>query len=320
MRCSRSLLFSAMLLVTLVMFCGVPAFSQDPPNVAMGMSPSATYHGGDFDFVDMATGRLNLRIPLVVDHSQRGKLNFTYSVTFSSTGAWNESTGTFFKIEPPKYGVSSPALVTGGQLVALLQQSYRDDATGNLDFSYSLPEDGYGVGPVHPMGTTSGIRNSGTMESIDGSGIRWSSGAGATNKDGVLGGVWEDANGNERTSSGTYPTTTVADTLGRAWTTTQGNADVTGCPTGGPVAPTSSTIWTVPGPANSVRTFKFCYSTYNVHTNFNDPPYAEYVGTPSLMTGVVLPDGTTWRFDYDTSSISYGDLMAVYPPTGGHIS
>jgi hypothetical protein len=38
------------------------------------------------------------------------------------------------------------------------------------------------------------------------------------------------------------------------------------------------------------------------------------------MTGVVLPDGTTWRFDYDNSGVGYADLMAVYPPTGGHIS
>jgi hypothetical protein len=49
------------------MFCGVPAFAQDAANVAMGMNPQATYHSGDFDFIDMATGRLNLHIPLVVD-------------------------------------------------------------------------------------------------------------------------------------------------------------------------------------------------------------------------------------------------------------
>jgi hypothetical protein len=114
------------------------------------------------------------------------------------------------------------------------------------------------------------------------------------------------------------PTT---DTLGRTWTSTQPGSNVTGCPTG-PVAPTTSTTWTVPGPANvnnGVRTFKFCYSTYNINTNFNTGD-REYTNTVTLMTGVVLPDGTTWRFDYDNSSISYGDLMAVYPPTGGHIS
>ena len=88
----------------------------------------------------------------------------------------------------------------------------------------------------------------------------------------------EDANGNKMTSVGptivgyTYNYTTT-DSLGRTGTTaiTYSGGDVTGCPTGGPVAPTTSTIWTIPGPANinnGVRTFKFCYSTINIQTNF----------------------------------------------------
>lgn len=43
----------------------------------------------------------------------------------------------------------------------------------------------------------------------------------------------------------------------------------------------------------------------------------EYTDSPSLLTGVVLPDGSAWRFDYD--NYSYGDLIAIYLPTGGHI-
>jgi hypothetical protein len=149
MRCSRSLLHPATLLLTLVMSCGVPAFAQDPPDVAMGMSPSATYHSGDFDFVDMATGRLNLRIPLVVDHSQRGKLNFTYSVTFSSTGEWSrDSRG---RIQPPTYGVSSAALVTEGHLYGTDGDCTYDSNNYPVSCMWWLYEDGPGVGPVHPL-------------------------------------------------------------------------------------------------------------------------------------------------------------------------
>jgi len=38
------------------------------------------------------------------------------------------------------------------------------------------------------------------------------------------------------------------------------------------------------------------------------------------MTGVVIPDGSKWRFDYDTSVYSLGNLMAVTTPTGAQIS
>ena len=129
MRCSPSLLSSGILLLMLTMFCWMPAFAQDPPDVVMGMSPSATYHSGDFNSVDMATGRLNLRIPLIVDHSERGKLNFTYSVACTSTGAWNVVlTGRVtYNVEPPKYGVSSPALVTEGALSTVTVDQYVDD-------------------------------------------------------------------------------------------------------------------------------------------------------------------------------------------------
>jgi len=141
------------------------------------------------------------------------------------------------------------------------------------------------------------------MESIDGSGIMDSNSM--INKEGVQfnssGTVAVvDANGNIW-SRGT-------DTLGRPWTITY-TSDVSGCPTGGPVAPTSSTVWTIPGPANvnnGVRTFKLCYSApYTISTNFSDnySPH-QYYAYQNFMTGVVLPDGTTWRFDYDNNSIS----------------
>jgi YD repeat-containing protein len=331
MRSVRSLLGSLTLLLTLVIFCGVPAFPQDLPGVAMGMNPQATYHSGDFDFIDMVTGRLSLHIPLVVDQSQRGRLNFTSTVTYTSTGTWisvsNPNPRGAPLNEPPKYGVSAPWFSADGWLSSLYQQPYQDPITRQWSYSFSIFENGFGFGLAHPMGTLSGNGANGTLESIDGSGIRdsiISNVDSSTDKEGlqfhISSGYVEDANGNKMTSSGSSTTSTMTDTLGRAWTTTYNSSDVSGCPTGGPVAPTSSTIWTIPGPANvsnGVRKFKFCYSPYVIGTHFNNGG-VEYTANVNSMTGVVLPNLTTWRFDYDNNS--YGDLIAVHTPTGGSIS
>ena len=330
MRYSRLLLCRVLLLLTLVIFRGMPAFAQDPAAIAMGMNPQATYHGGDFDSVDMASGRLNLNIPLVVDHSQRGELNFNYSVIYTSTGTWNKvlinlNTG---NIQPPKYGVSSPAFITKGWLWSAFTHTVTNPNSGYRDVAAWVPEDGANNGMMHPLSfyAYSPGGQQVNRETLDGSGI--SVGSFLANKEGIqfyapTSGPYqmiaEDTNGNEMGINGSVTT----DTMGRAWTTKTGLSDVTGCPTGGPVAPTSSMTWTIPGPANingGVRNFKFCYSAYNVQTNLTQTGYTlgQYKANLDLMTGVVLPDGTTWRFDYDNNS--YADLIAVYPPTGGYVS
>ena len=320
MHSSRSLVLSEVIFLGLLALGGAPADAQDPPSVAVGIIPSATYHGGDFDFVDMGTGRLNLHIPLVVDHSQRGELNFTYALSFSSTGDWTVvNSGNTWKVEPPGYGGGNPALIQEGQLGPLQLDHYIDDNQDHWN-AFRVSENGFGGGPVHPMGTISAPGWGALMVSIDGSGIQ-SNNEVIRAKSGILGGMSEDTNGNEMTTSYTSSASTVTDTIGRAWTTTF-SATLSGCPTGGPVAPTTASSWTVPGPANingGTRTFKFCYSLYNIHTNFPGAFGAQYVVTATLLTGMVLPDGTTWRFDYDNSTYSYGDLLAVYTPTGGHI-
>jgi hypothetical protein len=166
---SLSLVLAMLLSLGVAMVAATQAFGQDPPSVAMGMSPQATYHSGDFDFVDMSTGRLNLHIPLVADHSQRGNLNFTYSLTYTSTGAWNQVSKPphgFFFIEPPKYGVSSPAIVNDSALSGMTSQVYHDQSNGYFAEAWSVFEGGWGIGRQHPLGTTPG-----GFKSIDGSGI-----------------------------------------------------------------------------------------------------------------------------------------------------
>jgi RHS repeat-associated protein len=114
-----------------------------------------------------------------------------------------------------------------------------------------------------------------------------------------------------------YWSFSATDTVGRTWTFVTGGTDVTGCPVG-PVPPTTSTTWTTPGPNGSTRLFKFCYSQISIHTNFQLQSVNEYSGTATMMTGIVLPDLTTWRFDYENNT--YGNIVAVYVPTGGSIS
>ena len=299
----------------LIGFGASEAFCQDPPEDTVGPTPSATYHGSNIDTVDEQTGRLNLHIPLVIDKSQRGKLNFTYSLSYTSTGTWlnvitNRNNNAYLNIEPPKYGVATPALIMDGAPVGTEGETYQYP-TGHYNTYGWLMEGGYGFGPTHALAGTRTLDGSGFVATstymINKEGIRFNTTATAST---------EDTNGNEFTYSGSGETSITTDTLGRTWTTTSGLSDVSGCPTG-TVAPYTATTWTIPGPNNSTRTFRFCYSLYNIQTNFNDG-YENYASTRTLMTGIVLPDGTTWELDYDQNS--YGDLVKLVPPTGGAIT
>jgi YD repeat-containing protein len=126
-----------------------------------------------------------------------------------------------------------------------------------------------------------------------------------------------DPNGNEMNITETYDSnigvnlTKTTDTLGRIWSQTD-TTDFTHCP----VAASGAYVWTIPGPNGATSTFKFCYSTLNIQTHFNISGYTEYTGTAIMLTGVVLPNLTTWRFDYN----SYGDVAKITFPTGGFIT
>ena len=83
-------------LIFFVLLSAAPAPAQDTSNELMaGMNPYADYHGGDLDSISMINDTLNLHIPIFTDHSQRGKLNFTYSLDYTST-SWKA-------IDAPQY-------------------------------------------------------------------------------------------------------------------------------------------------------------------------------------------------------------------------
>jgi RHS repeat-associated protein len=298
------------LIIGSLLWCS-PGLAQDLPDVAMGMNPQATYHSGEFDSVDLATGRLHMNIPLLVDKSQRGRLNFTYALSYTSSAAWVGS-GTC--------GPSSCSWNAGRSLVGVSfidtnlpvahQYRYLDPGPPKQNYyENTISEGAWGVGASHD---TVGI------VPLDGSGFGLNGGVlFPSNLVSPGCGGATDTNGNELTQSftvvGSETVCTTTDTLGRTWTLTTGTSNVIGCP----VAAVNTTTWNIPGPSGTTRAFTFCYSNVQLYVSLPPgSPYTSYGSPISLMTGVILPDGTTWRFDYD----SWGDISTVYLPTGGTIS
>ncbi len=99
-------------------------------------------------------------------------------------------------------------------------------------------------------------------------------------------------------------------------------SDFSNCPT--PAA--SARIWNTPGPNSGTSTFKLCYSDVALSTNFQTPyvcrpggvtcNYGEWKFSVRMLTGIVLPGLSFWRFDYN----NYGDLVKITLPTGGSLS
>jgi hypothetical protein len=265
----------------LSIFCGVSAYSQDTSNSVMaGLNPYGYYHGGDIDSISMAGGGLNLHIPIFSDHSQRGKLNFTYSLVSSSSSWYLKdpiAQGYPYTIQATGYqtyglaGRKPPTLVIDG--TAILSFTTVRNINGNQARLWYVQESN---GAVHHLGSFSSGRlgNPAYLESVDGTGFRATILNSPpynviTRRDGIqftntsLSSIptIEDPNGNQISNTTTYDPnfggylTTMVDTLGRAWS--QANTtDFSHCP----VAASKAMTWTIPGPNSGVSVYKFCFS------------------------------------------------------------
>jgi len=59
------------------------------------------------------------------------------------------------------------------------------------------------------------------------------------------------------------------------------------------------------------------YAQIPIHTNFAQSAVNEWSGTLNALQSLQLPDGSAYRFTYDTA---YGELISVTLPTGGTVS
>src|SRR5882724_7250342 len=129
-----------------------------------------------------------------------------------------------------------------------------------------------------------------------------------------------DPNGNQISITSTAWT----DTLGRIipGPTSSGQPGTSTSTLACPSGTASAQAWDVPsvsianGGVSGTRRFTLCYSIFTIFTNFQ-VGVPEYPPTnTSLLSAVVLSDGTAWTLSYD----NYGDITHQGFPTGGSIT
>ena len=83
---------------------------------------------------------------------------------------------------------------------------------------------------------------------------------------------------------------------------------------------TNQIIYSVHDAAGNPRSYTVNYAPFQIATAFNavgfDGPITEYNGTRNAITSVVLPDNTSYTFQYD----NYGGLTQLTLPTGAMIT
>jgi RHS repeat-associated protein len=195
--------------------------------------------------------------------------------------------------------------------------------------------DGMGVKYVGPNNSSNYKVYAGTGKIIDRDGIIYPAPTSS-----LFSTLREDPNGNQISLSiSTSNSYEYVDTLGRSIPMPPGQAipilqngatqnptttNYSGCT--GPLPISSATLWNPPGPNGSSVTYKFCYVNIQLQTNFGVASVSEGSGTFVFLQSLVLPNGTTWTFEYnsrsagDSQSINYGDLTKITFPTGGSIN
>lgn len=111
--------------------------------------------------------------------------------------------------------------------------------------------------------------------------------------------TWTDPNGNQKNEG-----TGGVDTLGRNIVVEQDN--------------TNQILYKVYDSNGVQQTYTVNFTTISLHTNFNVSGVTEYVGTRSAISSIVLPNGRSYQFQYETGT--YGGITQITLPNGAIIS
>lgn len=310
------------------------SFAQTPTSDGQGFTPYATFQGGDIDSINLSTGNVVIKIPLLSYPQRGGKLRLVFNFYDTNKNWWVYNNGKVANWTFANNGTSNPFL-PGGPYV------WPDQSIRGQNSNYSWTDtykDVHQVFQEHAITSDSATHaiqianpveagpgwtadgtaiwfngNATTPTFIDSDGIEYTSGS-ATNLPGNV----IDSNGNEITYSGSGWT----DTLGRqipgyptsgTMTTAPGvAASTTNCPSG----TISALQWNVPAPGGATATYYFCYANFSYQTDFGYSGVSEASGQNLMISAIVLPNSTMWIFNYD----SYLSISSITLPTGGTIT
>jgi RHS repeat-associated protein len=324
----------AMVLTFGLCYLGVNAHAQNDPIFEQGFKPFGSFQSGDIDSVNILNRELNLHIPLYSLPQRGGKLHMGFYLPYQAN-LWvpwqfdSDCSSTCYMYIPPQNTVGD----TGTDFLVFLDrnpnQTYHawvTSADGAVHETGVLSVDGTGYrgGPTPPL--TCPFTDSVT----DRNGVIYKFGC-TTSQSSSQFSYFEDPNGNKIT--GNYDSfgslVSWTDSMGRTSLAGQTTTDFGGCT--GPLPTVAAGLRPVPSINGGTRTFKYCYATVHLQ-NMNLCGYDQTrciddsTGSYSYLQAIVLPNGTSWTFTYDSadpnnpSSVGWGDLTKITFPTGGSIS
>jgi RHS repeat-associated protein len=334
--------------LALGMLSSLFAAAQEPFDVQKGLTPYGSYKGGDIDTVNMMNGNVAVHIPLIsfpgrgkfqslnsgyIIHNNDKQFTFSYIMAGATVqGQWALFGGSC----PVNYGGCDPGaaqahvgtFITGDG--GYSTQTLTTYITGNcVQYPAQSPctnpvQNFYLLGPDdsrHYLGNYAASSNSQTPANCANTAIDYSGYVGlltgGPNAYTCFGSIL-DRNGNYSNADIDGNIGGATDTVGRSYPPLTSVApSSTPCSSG----TTSASVWNLPGSSS----YYVCYTTLSYSTSFNAHSLntclywasdQEASGTQIMMTEIVLPNSTRYKFSYD----SYLSLTQVTLPTGGYIS
>jgi len=322
----------------MVLLCAPSVRAQTSSTLEAGIKPFGAYDISDVDAVSFVNGKLSLNIPLY-DYPQRGgnlKLRFglqyhvpvlTYTVYPNVPGIGTRYVWSMDK--PPGVFITNEANLpirtsqrvfdSSGQRVGYTDYpiiTFDDESShvmadigGNNKFrtvdasGYYLDEQTIiAAHTVHKIRTPSGIQYA---DSFDGTGT-------------YIGWTVQDSNGNTINANVNNSQVSFIDTIGRTIPgppASSGQSVSGGTPTtdyagcSGALPTAAASLWAIPAPSGATATLKFCFANvwiWTGHFATIDVRHNEPKGYYLTIQSIVLPNGTTWTFNYSAPTTTQG--------------
>jgi RHS repeat-associated protein len=328
-------------------------YAQDlPQDIASGIQQYQSYHGGTIDQVSLASGNLHAKIPLISYPQRGGKLKLDFALEFNGKPESIQQTCIPNLPDPPDcelYWTPARGFAYSGWRIVDEQTIAQTDhfigwTQDNVGYGYYETVWVTPDGATHPGASVTSVSGESGQISLDGSGYfngandsgTCTSQCYTTDSQGISYNptssiLREDSNGNYIAANSDGSLT---DTMGRVippWPGPPGPNSNSSAGCTGPLPIVAVTTWQPPGFNGDTLTYKFCYA--EIALNIPDTGIANggETGTPIKLQSVILPNGQTWTFEYNSQNPgdpappegqtwNYGDLTKITLPTGGIIS